>query len=144
MIMTAKDTAELENELNAAETVDAFFDINKENLRTLTLSEYLSQLLAEKHRSKALVIQASGLDQHYAYHIFAGQKQPSRPKVLALALALGLTPKETQYLLYYAKVEKLYVRNPWDSVLWHALENHLSVVETNLLLEKLSQKPFLL
>ena len=77
-------------------------------------------------------------------HIFiCRQKHPSRPKVLALALALRLTPEETQYLLYYAGAERLYVRNPWDSVLWHALEHHLSVVDTNLLLESLAQKPFL-
>ena len=92
---------------------------------------------------QADVIKASGLEQHYAYHIFSGKKHPSRPKVLALALALRLTPKETQYLLYYAGAEKLYVRSPWDSVLWHALEHHLSVVETNLLLENLAQKPLL-
>jgi len=93
-----------------------------------------------KNLSKAEVIQKSGLEQLYAYHIFAGRKKnPSRNKVLSIALAMELSPDETQYLLYYAGVEQLYVRNSWDSVIWYALENHLTVIDTNILLLKLSE-----
>ena len=141
--MPAKDTEKLEHELSKAKTIDDYLDLNQDNLQNFTLKDYLTYLLQKKSLLKADVIKASGLEQHYAYHIFSGKKHPSRPKVLALALALRLTPEETQYLLYYAGAERLYVRNPWDSVLWHALEHHLSVVDTNLLLESLAQKPFL-
>ena len=77
-------------------------------------------------------------------HIFAGRKKnPSRPKVIALALAMGLTPEETQYLLYYAGAEQLYVRNPMDSILWYALDHHMSVVDTDIMLEQMSEMPLL-
>lgn len=141
--MAIKDTKKLEHELTAAKTVEAYLDLNQADLQDLPLADYLKQLLKKTGFTKAAVIRDSGLEQHYAYHIFSGSKKPSRPKVLALALAFRLSPQETQYLLYYANVGKLYVRNPWDSILWHALTHHLSVVDTNLLLAKLSQKPFL-
>ena len=138
-----KNTEALEHELTAASSVEEYLQLNQDNLRSYTLAEYLSYLLTQKKRTKAQVIQRSGLEQHYAYHIFAGQKKASRIKVLAIALGFGLTPEETQYLLYYAKVERLYVRDSWDSVLWHALKHHLSVIETNLLLESLSESPLI-
>ena len=72
--------------------------------------------------------------------LFAGRKkQPARNKVISLALAMKLTPEETQYLLYYAGAEQLYVRNPRDSILWYALEHHMSVLDTNLMLQKMSE-----
>ena len=58
--------------------------------------------------------------------------------MLALALAMGLTTEEAQRLLYYAGAKQLYVRDPWDSVIWYALEHRMSVGEANELLEKLN------
>lgn len=37
-----------------------------------------------------------------------------------------------------AGAKQLYVRDPWDSVVWYALEHKMSVGETNELLEKLN------
>ena len=79
----------------------------------------------------------SGLTREYAYHIFSGdRKNPSRPKVLALGLAMQLNLDEIQYLLKYAKQNPLYPRNPWDSVVIFAVERHLGVLETNELLHQ--------
>lgn len=130
---SAKDTNELEHELAAAKSLEAYFEANVAELREETLAEHLARLLAEKHLKKADVIARSGLAELYAYHIFAGRKpHPSKPKVLALALAMQLTRKEAQHLLYYAGATPLYVRNPWDSVVAYALDHHMSVVDANL------------
>ena len=141
----AKDTADLEHDLQKAKSFDDFRAENQGNQREkLTLAEYLAQLLREKKLNRAEVIAKSYLEKVYAYHIFAGRKvKTSRSKILSLAVAMGLTPKEAQHLLYYAGLEQLYVRNSWDSVIWYALENHLTVPETNELLNNLSEKPFL-
>ena len=56
---------------------------------------------------------------------------------------MKLTPEETQYLLYYAGAEQLYVRNPRDSILWYALDHHMSVIDTNIMLQKMSESPLL-
>ena len=137
--MADKDTEQLEHELSEADSVEAFFTENGAHLRRLTLAEHLAQLLEEKGLTKAEVVRRSNLHQVYGYHIFGGyKKNPAKEKVLALALALELTPEEAQRLLYYAGAKQLYVRDPWDSVIWYALEHKLSVGEANELLEKLN------
>ena len=139
-----KDTAELQNELRTAEGLEGFLVDNQKDFRQYTLAEYLQKLLDEKQLSKMEVIANSRLERIYAYHIFAGRKKnPSRQKVIALALAMGLAPEETQYLLYYAGAEQLYVRNPWDSILWFALDHHMTGVDTDLMLQKMSELPLL-
>ena len=137
--MADKDTKQLEHELSEADSVEEFFAENGAHLRQLTLAEYLGQLLEEKGLTKAEVVRRSNLDQVYGYHIFSGyKKNPAKEKVLALALALGLSPEEAQRLLYYAGAKQLYVRDPWDSVIWYALEHGLSVGEANDLLVRLN------
>ena len=134
-----KDTEQLQHELKEADSMEKFFAENGEHLRRLTLAEYLERLLEEKQLTKAEVVRRSNLDKVYGYHIFSGyRKNPSKEKVLSLALALGLSPEEAQRLLYYAGAKQLYVRDPWDSVLWYALEHGLSVAEVNELLENLN------
>ena len=110
--MTEKDTNQLENELSSAKDLEEFFDDNKENFLKISLAEYLEQLLTEKNLTKADVVKKSSLNPTYAYHIFAGRKQnPSRIKIICLAFAMELTPKETQRLLYFSGNEKLYAKN---------------------------------
>ena len=139
-----KNTEQLENELSNAENVEDFLADNKENFKNFTLAEYLNKLLVEKNFSKADVIKNSQLDATYVYRVFSGiTKKPARPNVIAIALALKLSPKETNYLLYYAGVEKLYVRNEWDSIIFFALENNFSVTETNALLQDSNELPLL-
>ncbi|MBR3622189.1 MAG: helix-turn-helix domain-containing protein [Selenomonadaceae bacterium] len=139
-----KDTRELQNELKKAEGLENFLVDNQKDFRRYTLAEYLERLLKEKNLSKGEVIEKSQLERLYAYHIFAGRKKnPSREKVIAIALAMALTPEETQYLLYYAGAPQLYVRNPLDSVLWYALENRMSVVDTNIMLENMAELPLI-
>ena len=139
-----KDTEELNNELIEADGVEGFLEDNQENFREYTLSEYLALLMEDKKMTKAEVIAKSELEQVYAYHIFAGRKKkPARNKILALALALELTPEEAQRLLYYAGCERLYVRSSWDSVILYALGHHMSVIDTEALLLDLTEKPLL-
>lgn len=139
-----KDTDELKDGLRQASGLEGFLVDNQKEFRRYTLAEYLNQLLDEKHLSKADVVRDSRLERVYGYHIFAGRKKnPSRNKVISLALAMKLAPEETQYLLYYAGAEQLYVRNPRDSILWYALDHHISVLDTNIMLQKMSEEPLL-
>ena len=136
--MQEKDTEELEADLAAADDVRDYFAENAGELTKRTLAEHLALLLAEKKLTRSLVAERSGLDRTYAYHIFDGTKpHPSREKILAIALAMALTPDEAQHLLYYARQPRLYVRNVWDGIVYHALETHASVIETNALIAEL-------
>ena len=139
-----KDTDELKDGLRQASGLEGFLVDNQKEFRRYTLAEYLNHLLEEKRLSKADVVRESRLERVYGYHIFAGRKKnPSRNKVISLALAMKLVPEETQYLLYYAGAEQLYVRNPRDSILWYALDHHMSVLDTNIMLQKMSEHPLL-
>lgn len=141
--MTAKDTEQLENELTKADDVKKFLDDNAENFRSFTLAEYLRHLLDAKNLTKAQVIRDSQLDEGYAQHIFGGRKNPTREKILQLALAMRLSPKEANYLLYYAGHNKLYARDERDNVIAFALENRKTVLQTNQLLADLKMQSLL-
>lgn len=140
--MSKKDTEELENELAETDDLKKFFAENETNLYNFTLAEYLNQLLVEKNLSKTDVVKKSELGD-YAYHIFAGRKNPSREKVIALAVAMQLSFEECQKLLYYADAKKLYARDTWDDVIIYALKNNLTVQQTNELLNNFDETPLL-
>ena len=138
-----KDTDELFVELCEDNDIKNYLRRNRAEF-VQPLSEYLANLLAQKQLSKQAVIERSGVQREYAYHIFSGlKKNPSRPKILALAFAMGLTLEETQYLLRYAKQSPLYPRNPWDSIIISAIDQRLSVLQTNELLNQLGETVFL-
>ena len=144
--MTAKNTAEMENEILQVKTegeLQNFLDENKKNLPDLTLAEYLEILLKEKNLSKVDVIKKSCIG-NYAYKIFSGErKNNSRTKILSLALAMQLSLNETQRLLYYAESPKLYAKDTWDDVIIFALNNGYDVERTNQLLTDSVLKPLL-
>ena len=73
--MPKKDTEELEEALSEARDVRDYFDENADELAERTLAEELARLLAEKHLTKSLVAERSGLDRTYAYHIFDGKSR---------------------------------------------------------------------
>ena len=141
-----KDTAELENEIESIRSEDAFksyLSRNQNDMRPVSLPEYLDKLLVQKGLTKAEVIERSRLDAAYAYHIFSGRKHPGREKILALAIAMGLNIVETQFLLRCAGAKQLYVRDRWDSVIFYALTKKMKVMAVNLMLEELGENTFL-
>ena len=144
--MTDKDTAEMENEIlqiTDENDLQNFFAENKKNLPDITLAEYLEILLKEKNLSKVEVIKKSCMG-NYAYKIFSGErKNNSRAKIISLALAMNLSFKETQRLLYYAESPKLYAKDTWDDVIIFALNNGYDVERTNQLLTDSALKPLL-
>lgn len=141
--MQEKDTGTLFSELKVDADVKAFLSRNKNELLP-PVSEYLRGLMQEKGLRLSEVIKASHLNRNYAYHIFSGEKpNPSRIKLLALALAMKLNLNETQHLLLCGGHSTLYPRNPWDSVIISAVEQGMTVEQTNLLLEELGEKEIL-
>ena len=139
MFKFAKSTGELFTELKTEKNLQGWRTNNREEF-ILPLNDYLEKLLADKNLTKQEVIEHSGLNREYAYHIFSGKKKnPSRTKLLALAVAIGLNLDEVQYLLRYAGHGVLYPRNSWDAVIISAIEQKLSVMQTNELLHSLGE-----
>ncbi|MBR7024519.1 MAG: helix-turn-helix transcriptional regulator [Selenomonadaceae bacterium] len=143
MLKFGKSTDELFTELKTEKNPGDWRERNREEF-VLPLHEYLKKLLEEKNLERAKVIEESGLNREYAYHIFSGKKNnPSRQKVLALSIAMNLNLDEVQYLLRYAQQGILYPRNSWDAVIISAIEQKLSVMQTNELLSSLGETIFL-
>lgn len=138
-----KDTHDLENEINRVRSKDDLLKLIENNLPADNLLDYLALLLKEKHLKKSDVITRSCLDKPYAYHIFSGQKKPSRQKALALALAFGLTEKETSYLLYFSETNQLNLRSTWDKIVIYALRNNWTVQDTNIFLSEVGETVYL-
>ena len=140
MFKFGKSTGELFTELKEEKNLRGYLKQNREEF-ILPLNEYLEKLWAEKNLTKKEVVEKSGLNREYVYHIFSGlKKNPSRPKILAIAIAMELNLDEVQYLLRYAGLGLLYPRNQWDAVIISAVEQKLNVAQTNELLYRLGEK----
>ena len=127
-----KSTTELFTELKEDKNIKGYLDRNQDEFM-VPLHEYLNNLLTEKNLLKKEVVRESGLNREYVYHLFAGTKEN------AIGVAMGLNLEEMQYLLKYAKLNILYPRNQWDSVIISAIEQKLNVLETNDLLHQLGE-----
>lgn len=97
----------------------------------------LNALLEEKHLKKSELIERSGLNRSYAYDILSGRKKPTRDKLLAFCLSMRLSIEETQSFLNTSGYPQLYAKIERESVILYALQNHISVLDTNQLLDDL-------
>lgn len=119
--MLDRITDELEKELSSCARLHTFLEKNQEQMKDDTLHERLRALLEEKGLSRTGVINESGLNEIYAYQIFAGKRMPSRDKLLSLCFAMELTAEEVQSLLRDCGYVPLYVKKRRDSIILFAL-----------------------
>ena len=68
-------TEELLHELLDAPTVDSF--LGSHELPDISLSDYLQQLLEEKHLERVRVVRMADLNETFGYQIFTGERHPS-------------------------------------------------------------------
>ena len=113
--------------------------------KNFTLAEYLAKLLADKNLERKAVIKKSQLKQVPTEHIFEGiTKEPARPRLIALALAMELNEEETEKLLIYGNAAKIYPRrNEWEAIIFLAIHKNWSVTKTNEELHAAKQTPLL-
>lgn len=127
-------TDDLLKNLENAENIDDYISRNRKNFVDMSISEYLHELLEEKNMKQADVIKRSELQQNYACQIFNGTKNPSRDKLICIAVGMRLDMEETQRLLKICNRPVLYVKNERDSIIIYAINNEMSIIDTNELL----------
>lgn len=132
--MGMKSTDELAHEIKTVTNIEDYLSTNKMYLIKDSLSRHLHMLLAEKGLRRADVIRDSLLGRAYVYRIFAGQKIPSRDKLIALAFGMHLTDEETQKMLKLSGNRELYAKDERDALILFALQRKMTVMETNSLL----------
>ncbi len=134
-----KTTAQLLDALKKDSNIRYFLNSNKDEFINSNLAQFLNKLLAEKNIDKARAIENANLNTQYGYQIFAGQKNPSRDKLLQLAFGMELDLKSAQRLLNIAGVSELYPRNQRDSIIIFAFNNSLSLMECEELLDEMGE-----
>lgn len=130
-------TSMLLNRLFKASELTDFVARHEDALSFPTLTEHLEALCKEKQMLRVEVIRRAGIDRSFGFQIFQGTKNPSRDKVLQLALGFGLGYEETQTLLRIARKSALYPRIKRDAALIYCLNRHLSFTDAQALLSSM-------
>ncbi len=131
-----KKTEELVNELTASEDIREFLAENDDNLETMSLSEYLQELLDKYDTDKSQVFhRAKMTENNYGYELFRNDsKKPSRDKLIRLCFGFPLTIEEAEKVLRCGKVRPLYPRDQRDAYIMFALKNRYTIDKLNDLL----------
>lgn len=131
-----KDTITLQSELRHAESVESFVRANQSEFNDLDVTDYLNRLLIKYNLEKCDITRRGGFAGNYVYQIFNGKKNPSRDKLIQIALGFPLTLEETQELLKHGGYAELYVRDSRDAFLMFAIEKKYTLQQLNELLYK--------
>lgn len=132
-------TEELLNELLGSQNVDDYLQDHPASERQL--GDYLCELAQAHGMERKDAVHAAGLDDTYGYQLFTGRRlHPSRDKVLALALAMHLSVRETDRLLQAAGVSRLYCKNRRDAVVIFHLDRGATLAQANEALYRLGEE----
>ena len=129
--MIEKSTDELRHDIKAATDIEDYLAKNSTYLLKDSLSEHLHMLLSQKNLRRADVIRGSLLGRAYVYRIFAGDKTPSRDKLIALAFGMQLSDTETQKMLKLSGNRELYARDGRDALILFALQRNMTIMNVN-------------
>ena len=125
-------TSDLHEELLNAGDIATFRKKYFDSFVDISLKEYLENIIESRSLKRADIVKASGLTETYTYQIFAGIKSnPSRDKLIALAVGMRLSLDECQKFLRLAGVNPLYAKNSRDSVIIFGINKALSVLQLN-------------
>ena len=102
----------------------------------LTFTDFMNEYLKQHDLTIADIQKQSGINRNYIYQLINGRKHPGRDKIIAIAIAAGMSLQECQRALEITKEGVLYPKNKRDSVIIYAINNRKSVMELNWLLEE--------
>ena len=132
--MSAKTSDKLKSELKKASSITDFLKENENELKAVTVPEFLNEMLIKYDLEKKDIILRSGFPGNYAYKIFCGEKNGSRERLLWLAFGFPLTLEETRQLLRAGGYNELSVKNKRDALMIFALDGGYTISEVNKLL----------
>lgn len=113
-----------------------------ESKRTLKPEYYIDNLLRRKNLSKADLLKKANIEESYGYQLLRGSRKLPRDRVIQLSIAMGLSVDETSDFLKQAGHQPLYpkARSNRDMVILYCIEKRLSLIETELVLERFGEK----
>lgn len=111
--------------------------------KTMTLADFLNELLVKQNISIPEVVTGSVLSKSFVYQIFNGERNPGRDILLRIAFAMHLALEETQQLLRLGGKGTLYPRVRRDAAIICCLEQGISLDEADMFLHSISEKGLL-
>ena len=109
-------------------------DSDAESFAEVTLTKYLQELCEERDVVPEQVIKKAQIDRTYGHQIFNGTRNPSRDKLIQLAVGFGLSLDETQMLLKKAGKSVLYSKIKRDAACIYGISHGMNMMELQELL----------
>lgn len=130
-----KTSIMLEGLLRQCESFDQFEQICSDDMLNsdCRTSIYLMRLLDKYGWKTSAASEAAEMSTGYLGLIING-KNATRDMLIRVAIAIGATAEETDYLLKYSGNNPLYVRNKRDVIIWYGIskKEKLSIINTNI------------
>lgn len=130
-------TGNLLSILNSSRSVQDYLTKVESSMIHTSVGDELKKVMDEKGLKPGEVFDTAGISKSTGYDILSGKKHPSREKVLAFIVVMGLSQEEAQDLLKHSSYPPLYAKNAFDSTILFCLQNHLSLIECNDILDRL-------
>ena len=131
-------TEELLKLLFKERSLEQFLQRNESAYLNTGFSDYLSAWCKARGEVPEQLIRRANLEKSFGHQLFSGKRKPSRDTVLQLAFAMGADVAQAQEMLKIARKSVLYPRIKRDTVIIYCLHNHVSLVDTELILEDLN------
>lgn len=130
-------TSKLFNRLRNHESGKAFLN---QDQTAPTCARVLREILTNAKMSTPEWIASVNISKSYGYQVLRGERTPGRDIILRTALALQLSVKETQRLLAVDGCGALYPKIRRDAAVIFALNQKMTLLETEDLLSSLSER----
>ena len=119
-------------------SLDQFLHRDESAFLLPSFAEYLQDWCCRHNEIPEHIIQKISVERSYGHQIFSGKRKPSRDIVLQLAFALNADVAQAQEMLKIADKSILYPRIKRDTVIIYCLHNHISLVDTEIILADLN------
>lgn len=136
-----KKTSDLLKELTAENAdISEYIASNPDSFINGNIKDYWEGIIDKSGLTKSSIINKSDFSYCYFYDIINGRKIPGKDKIVRLILAMKLSLDDCQDALRISGKSALYPKIKRDSILIFALNNSLSIYETNDLLTKYGEE----
>lgn len=140
-VIRGTSTDVLHKQIQGIGSFSEFWERYKKQIVPNSLSGYLCELLEKKGLKRSDVVVRTGLDKAYVYQIFAGEKKPSRDKLITIAFGMRLNEKETQRMLHLSGHRELWPKDERDALLLFAIQRKMSLEDVHAELERYELAP---
>lgn len=130
----ASTTNTLLQKLVNGKSLQKVLDSDAESFAEVPLTKYLQDLCEERDVVPEQVIKKAQIDRTYGHQIFNGTRNPSRDKLIQLAVGFGLSLDETQMLLKKAGKSVLYSKIKRDAACIYGISHGMNMMELQELL----------